>query len=201
MNFMLVRILLFPLLIVSVFSCVPIANDIKSDSSLDLSSNGAIAVRITSSGIPYLHGLGFFYAPVGTNNEVGIDAYNTNSPGYWNDYYEDVDKGRLAIIELAPGEYEFQRWVANAGGFGGVRSINPQKPISIKFSVEKGKLFYLGNIHLLSNNVGKASVDGAISYHRVIVRDKSESDLTEIKTRLAKNTNTPVIVRLAESSQ
>ena len=67
--------------------CAPTAKEVKSDRTPDLNNKGVLAVSLTSSGIPYLFGLQFFYTPPGGGEEVAVVAYSTDSPGYWSDYY------------------------------------------------------------------------------------------------------------------
>jgi hypothetical protein len=177
-------------------ACAPTANEVRPDKALDLSSQGAVALSFTSVGIPYLHGLYLFYTPAAGGEEVGMAAYGTDSPGYWSDYYQDVEKGRLAVLQLAPGDYRFTRWSANAGGLGGTRSIDPEDPFNIPFTVEAGKILYLGNLHLTSHDVSKVTSSYASTRHQLSVRDRRDVDLDALKRRLPSNGAAPVVVRL-----
>jgi hypothetical protein len=103
---------------------------------------------------------------------------------------EDKPCGRLAIIELPQGEYEFFSWhgfetrmVPNsAGGFTRMQSsvfVWPPPEFSERFKVIAGKAAYLGNLHI---SLRKKLKMGRIHPYRDIryklkIADMSERDL------------------------
>lgn len=180
--------------------CGPAANEVQPDKALKLGSHGAIAVSLTSRGIPFLHALDFYYVAEKGGEEQRINAYSTSSDGYWSDYYQDIDKGRLAILELPPGNYRFNSWNAGAGGVGGTRSISPVEPVSVPFSVAAGKVTYLGNLHLRSQDVDDVVSSHAKSQHQLLVRDKSAQDLPVIKQRLGAHSKA-LLMRLMQPAK
>jgi hypothetical protein len=63
---------------------------------------------------------------------------------------EDAPCGRLAIIELPQGEYEFYSWIARGNlGPGVSTEFRPTKLFSKRFKVFAGKAVYLGNFHIM----------------------------------------------------
>lgn len=54
-------------------------------------------------------------------------------------------RGRLAALELAPGEYEFGRWVMNVGNSATYVS---SARIGARATVKQGEVVYAGNVHI-----------------------------------------------------
>jgi hypothetical protein len=163
---------------------------------MDLQSNGVVGVSFSSTGIPYLESLLFYYVAAGGSEEWAVQAYPADFSQYWGEYYSEDAREGLAVMELPAGAYEFTRWSATAGGWLGGREISPLEPISVRFSVEPGKVLYLGNLYLQSMNVGKVTVDGAITQHVISVRDRGSADLEAIRSSLPPELHDHMEVRL-----
>lgn len=69
---------------------------------------------------------------------------------------DDAPCGRLAVIELQPGEYEFYSWrggtSSGPGGF--TVTVRSTEPFSKRFRVIPGKAVYLGNVHFSVSRSG-----------------------------------------------
>ena len=119
----------------------------------DDASTGVIAVSVTASGtIP--RGLAFQFRPAGdTSRSRGVLVFSTKDVVDWpipDSGRTPVDQppGRLAILEIAPGEYEFFRW----SGFSGAMRVESGTPFSKRFEVRAGEVVYLGNLHLITRD-------------------------------------------------
>ena len=60
---------------------------------------------------------------------------------------EDKPCGRLVIMELPQGEYEFYSWEGSLSGGLGTFIVKPRQQFSKRFRVTAGKAVYVGNIH------------------------------------------------------
>jgi hypothetical protein len=92
--------------------------------------------------------------------------------------------GRLAVIELAPGNYEFTRWNGSSGAYG----LSSTKPLAIRFKVEAGKATYIGDVHLFWEN----------PKYGVKVFDRSQRDLDLLRKKVPSLTEDQIVTQLAE---
>ena len=141
------------LLVVSVLPGCGVAN-IAGDYSLDeRKGTGVAIVSLVQSGLPggyriavHLRGVDNIYdnsVPLsqgGISMDWGCPLLAVTS--------ETAPCGRLAIIELPRGEYEFYSWSATMGGAGTIE-IHPTNRFSKRFKVLAGKAAYLGNIQIV----------------------------------------------------
>ncbi|MFL6647758.1 MAG: hypothetical protein ACJ8KO_07340, partial [Sulfurifustaceae bacterium] len=98
------------------------------------------------------------------------------------DDFSDV-VGRLFAIELPKGKYRFVRW--NMGD--GVGHFWPKKdPSPLEFTIERGKVTYIGNLHMQlatgTNIVGQTRIANVLP----VVSDKSDRDLRVFASRFPK---------------
>lgn len=85
------------------------------------------------------------------------------------DFSEYGRKGELFAIELAPGDYQVERWTV----FSGYATISPLSPISIKFKIEPGKATYIGNFTFTQTDSFGLTVTGVdVTYSNKFLRDK-----------------------------
>jgi hypothetical protein len=78
-------------------------------------------------------------------------------------------QGRVAAVELSPGEYEFGRWVMNVGNSAVYVSGGR---IGARVSIKPGEATYAGNIHI---DIQRSA--GATLPSRIDLNDESRRDL------------------------
>ncbi len=133
--------------------------DISKDYRLNSSKKTGVAVvSLSFSGLSRPHRLAYFYFDVhlqGVGNDfkkqVSICGQTLsadwNEPSGNNFISKDKPVGRLAVIELPEGEYEFYSWDGGYAGSGGTsKKWSATEKFSRKFKVVPGKAVYLGNI-------------------------------------------------------
>lgn len=76
--------------------------------------------------------------------------------------------GRLAVLRLPPGDYEFHGWALTEKMPGGAMEYGPARDFSYRFHVEPGKAAYLGRLSLQLS--GRAT-------QRLTVEDRRSDDL------------------------
>ena len=184
------------LLVVSVLSGCGVAN-IGGDYSLDERKGSGVAiVSLVQSGLP-----GFYATAVELR---GVDnIYDGSVPlsqgGFSKDWScplftlasEDAPCGRLAIIELPRGEYEFYSWRSSGYGGPGIKiEISPTNRFSKRFKVLAGKAVYLGNIHIVVES-------GFLSApYRVKINDMRQRDLPLFYQKNPKIASESVVVNI-----
>jgi len=164
---------LFFLLSTVILSGCATTNAIKNigkDYRLDSSKKTGVAVASLSfSGLRRPHPLASFDFYVhcrGIGNdfkkEISIcDSADWKPPGRFLFVGRYKPLGRLAVIELLEGDYEFFSWHGGCGGFVTQEMrVKATKEFSRKFKVVSGKAVYLGNIHIHIHKV----VPGRIEY-------------------------------------
>lgn len=119
------------------------------DPSYRPGANGLLVASVTASG--YNPGT-LWYQVVRTNAVTRtVASIPVNDEAYGMDWragdpsVPQAGAGRLAVLELAPGEYELRRWVINVGNQAAYSST---RPMGYRFAVEPGKATYLGNVHV-----------------------------------------------------
>lgn len=88
--------------------------------------------------------------------------------------------GRLFAIELSSGNYKFVRWNMSDGN----GHFWPKKdPAPLEFTVERGKVSYIGNLHMKlvtgTNIIGQTRIADVLP----VVSDKSDRDLPVFASR------------------
>jgi len=136
------------IIMLSVFLIGCGVRNVPKDYSLDdAGRKGVIVVSLTRSGMQVISEM--YVKARGMDNDykfvVAISSLITLS-----DFAkcaisipEDKPCGRLAIIELPEGEYEFYSWK----GSGGNRRMWSKEEFSLRFKVIAGKAVYLGNLN------------------------------------------------------
>lgn len=107
------------------------------------------------------------YRRIDLRDKGDINFWTHRDPIMWQQPY-----GRLAIVELAAGEYEFYDWMGS--------TVEAQTYFSIPFSVRPGRVTYLGRLHL--------SMDRDAGTYHVHPVDAYSLDEAIILARLARLT-------------
>lgn len=121
----------------------------NADRGVDLSkkTGGLAVVSVSVSG--YLPGTHWYQIVDLKNAQQPPVSIATNAESFgldWNPGQagERSFIGRLAVVELAPGEYEIRRWVMRVGNAAMYAS---RRPLGYRFSIAAGDVVYLGNVH------------------------------------------------------
>jgi len=125
--------------------------NIKGDYSLhENNETGLLVVSLVRSGEG---NFGMFADIQGINNKYTnsipiTDLFASSDWGcpMFGEIPKDKPCGRLAVIEMPKGKYEFYAWHGNQGNNFTIRSI---KKFSKKFTIASGKATYIGNIHFI----------------------------------------------------
>jgi hypothetical protein len=152
--------------------------NVSSDYRLDPSKNlGLVVVSLTMAGLPSGFNVFINYRGVDVSHKSSIPVSDMFASADWRCPFlgtptEENPCGRLAVVELTPGEYEFYSWEGGTGGGPGsitftVRSV---ADFSKRFKVVSGKAVYLGNIHF--------SIQ-----HRVVGRGAYQMRITDLRDR------------------
>ncbi len=111
-----------------------------------------------------------------SNSETGAIMTST--------IYDAMDfrqpKGRLVVIELPSGGYEFYQWETY---FKNIRYTSAY--ISAPFFIEKGKVTYIGNLHIYAELVNPVSTYIGVK-SELVFTDKSERDIPLLKKKYPK---------------
>lgn len=141
--------------------------------------NGLLLVSLSASG--YLPGTLWMQvvpasdvARVAASIPVNDAAYGIDWPA-GDPAVANGGLGRLAAIELSPGEYELRRWVINVGNS---EAYTSRRPLGYRFRIEAGKATYLGGVHLDIQRSAARSLPA-----QVRLEDRRERDLALLRQR------------------
>jgi hypothetical protein len=101
-------------------------------------------------------------------------------------------QGRLAAVEIPPGQYEFGRWVMTVANQAAYTS---NSRIGARFSIREGEVVYVGNIHLDIQKSASASLP-----FRVEVNDERKRDLPLLARKYPELRPEAVRVEISASS-
>ena len=110
--------------------------------------NGLLVAAVSASG--HLPGTLWFQV-VRQGATQPAASIPVNDPAYGIDWpagdaeIPRAGLGRLAVIELAPGDYELRRWVINVSN---VAAYVSNRPFGLRFTVAPGRATYLGSVHV-----------------------------------------------------
>ncbi len=82
--------------------------------------------------------------------------------------------GRVAVIRLLPGEYEFHTWAASEPNAFGETEYGPLKDFRYRFSIKPGETAYIGRLNL---NLGEQNTQ------KVTVEDRRNDDLATLRKK------------------
>jgi hypothetical protein len=120
------------------------------------------------------------YHAVGGGKPRGdITLWTVQNPLDWQD-----PRGRLVVIELPAGSYELYNIITV-----GAR-VTPTEPFSVPFTIEPGRVLYLGNANVIIGN--------SLSGFTLRVTDRSEQDLRLFFERYPRLSRNDVDVDIAE---
>jgi hypothetical protein len=157
--------------------------------------DGVAVVSLTRSGIGAQFNLFVSVRGVDRRYDTRIAVTELLTPNDWScpvlgTIPEDPPCGRLAVVQLPPGMYEFYSWSGSTGS----ASISAGRPFSKRFTVVAGTVIYLGNVHLAIGS-GGFSVQGG---YQVRTADLRERDLTLLHSKYPKIAPATVLVRILE---
>ena len=133
----------------------------------DMSRNGLIVFSIKYNGPN--SGYGVQYR--GLDNEVrgslqagvGVSLIPVAQKGDF-----EFSTGKLHVLELPPGKYEFYSWSTKSG----MANLSKNKPFSIEFTVEPGRSSYLGSFIFSAISQFGATVTGVkVDYANALSED------------------------------
>jgi hypothetical protein len=148
------------------------------------SDSGLAIASLTLSGLSADYTLTLYLRGVDSDFDQSLPVLDASTPQDWVCPYFRVPTpgdpcGRLAVIELSPGEYEFYSWRAASTSRSGATTTTIRPPdFSRRFTVLAGKAVYLGNIHLSPRGPGPIKKSPAIDNEDLIwILDTRERDL------------------------
>jgi hypothetical protein len=110
-----------------------------------------------------------------------VASIPVNDPAYGLDWQvgdpavTNAGEGRVAVVELAPGDYELRRWVINVGNRAAYSS---RRPLGYRFNIVAGKATYLGNVHVDIQRSAAESLPFATT-----LEDRRERDLPIVQRK------------------
>jgi len=166
------------------------AKEVGGDYALDEGKNtGVMVASLTRSGLGAgfnlfvrLRGVGHRY-----DSRVAVtDAFVSSDWGcpFALRIAEHEACGRLAVVELQAGEYEFYAWEGSSGN----TRIKSQQPFSKRFRITAGKAVYIGNMHLAVESYS----------YGVRVSDMRDRDLPLFHSKNPKVAQGTVLVELVQ---
>jgi hypothetical protein len=117
------------------------------------SGNGVVVVSLTMSGVPGAFNMFVDFRGVTVDHKSSVPVSDLFASADWRCPLGPVTEanpcGRLAVIELREGEYEFYSWHGQSGGAPGglTMSARASRDFAKRFKVLAGRAVYLGNIH------------------------------------------------------
>jgi hypothetical protein len=143
------------------------------DSGWRPGANGLLVASVTSSG--YNPGTLWFQVVRSHAPTEVVASIPVNDSAYGADWLAGDPavlkggSGRLAVIELAPGDYEMRRWVINVSNRAAYTST---RSFGYRFTISPGKATYLGNVHVDIQRGPTSALPFAVS-----LEDRRERDL------------------------
>jgi hypothetical protein len=143
---------LFMLFILLLNGCA--ARNIAREYSFDeAKGTGIMLASVTQAGLPSTFNMFADLRGVDNDYKSAVAVTDLFASSDWRcppfgTSTEDKPCGRLAVVELPQGEYEFYSWHGAATtGPTSSRSVRSQQEFSKRFKVTAGKVVYIGNIH------------------------------------------------------
>jgi hypothetical protein len=130
------------------------ASNVASDFVLDeRRGTGVAVVSFTQSGLPGRFGMAVELRALDRSYEASIPVVDFFGTPDWPCPFpeaatDDAPCGRLAVLELRAGDYEFYSWQGKARRVPWrTETVGPVKEFSKRFSIVAGKAVYLGGFH------------------------------------------------------
>jgi hypothetical protein len=181
------------------------AVNIVSDFSLDeRKGTGVAVVSLTQSGLPSRFNMFVNLRGVDNNYQNPVPVFDFFASSDWRcplfgTASEDAPCGRLAIIELQQGEYEFYSWGGQAGAGAGpvTHNVGSTNDFSKRFRVPAGKAVYLGNIYFAISFDAPTFALLSVRYpYRIKVSDMRHRDLPLLYQKYPNITSERVVVNI-----
>jgi hypothetical protein len=137
-------------------------------------ANGLLVASVTASG--YTPGTLWYQVVLAGAPAQTVASIPVNDESYGLDWRNgdaavpNGGSGRVAVVELPPGDYEMRRWVinvSNQAAFGSTR------PFGYRFTIAPGKATYLGNVHV---DIQRSASSRTLPFS-VSLEDSRERDL------------------------
>lgn len=192
-------------LIGSVVACAIVAGGCASGGTANVDAGhrpgagGVLVVSATASGpIPGTLWYQIVRAHAVTENVASIPVNDRAFGLDWEPGDSAVPNGgtgRVAVIELSPGEYELRRWVMGGGARGG--SFSSRRPFGYRFLIEPGKVTYVGNVHVDLQR----TADSDTMPYRMAVHDERQRDLAIFRRKHPGLATAPIVFAGAAGSR
>lgn len=174
-------------LIASAVACVALAGGCASTGTANVEAGyrpgaaGVLVISTTASGaIPGTLWYQIVRAHAVTQTVASIPVNDRAYGLDWEPGDSEVPNGgtgRVAVIELTPGEYELRRWVMGGGARGA--SFSSRRPFGYRFLIQAGKVTYVGNVH---TDLQRTANSDIVPY-RMSVHDRRERDLAVLRRK------------------
>lgn len=195
---MLRNIKIFSLLALSLMltGClIPTVKNVTKEFKLEGSKNGVAFISLTQD-----NNYSIFHTYIYKNQSGNLEYYGdleSRVRGAFLPLFEDEEfpwpkteqpnayMGRVLALDLEPGEYVIRKWEVK---FGQNLSINPVKfPKKLKFIVNAGEVYYLGNIHMRVSESNEV---------RPVIQDSYERDLAVFRKKYPNLSSDKVIKQI-----
>ena len=125
--------------------------------------DGVVVVSLTRSGIGSQFNLAVGLRALDRRYQRNVTVTDLLTPNDWScpalgTIPEDPPCGRLAVLRLVPGAYEFFEWSGSTGS----ATISSRQHFSKTFTVVAATVTYLGNLHLAIGSGGFTPQGGTI---------------------------------------
>lgn len=201
-----VTVYLFVLFFLLLNGCA--ARNIAREYSLDESKGtGIMLVSLTQAGLP--SSLNMFADLRGVDNDYK-SAVAVTDIFFSADWRcppfgistEDKPCGRLAVVELPQGEYEFYSWHGGSGGGPGTvsTSVQARQEFSKRFKITAGKVVYIGNIHfsIILYTKGLLGIPVRSPSYDMKINDMRERDLPLFYSKYPKITSDKILIDIIQ---
>lgn len=179
------------------------AINVSSDYSLDAGkTTGLAVVSLTMAGLPSSFNVFVDFRGLDVDHESSVPVTDLFASSDWDCPLlrvatDEAPCGRLAVIELEQGEYEFYSWQGGtSSGPGGFTStVESVEDFSKRFKVLAGKAVYLGNIHF---SIEQPPFGIGMGRYRMTVADQQARDLPLLHSKYPLLTPAQVVVDILE---
>ena len=177
--------------------------NVSSDYSLEADkTTGLVVVSLTMAGLPRGFNVFVDFRGLNVEHKSSVPISDLFASADWRCPFlsmatDEEPCGRLAVIELQQGEYEFYSWQGGtSGGPGSLTfSVESVEEFSKRFEVQAGKAVYLGNIHFSIEQ--PRFLVGTGSY-RMTVADQRARDLALLHSKHPRVTPDQVVIDILE---
>jgi hypothetical protein len=172
--------------------------NVSDDHAIDQKKNTGVAVvSLTMAGLPGSTNMWLNYRGIGSDYKSMIPVTDILASSDWRcpafaRTRETAPCGRLAVVELPSGEYEFYSW----HGGGNNMTYRSVKEFSKRFTVVQGKAVYLGNVHFSISDAPRVTFGTSQFAFRVNISDRRERDLPLLKAKHPKLTEDLLIINI-----